>query len=488
MKHNIYSFHKSLVCLCLIAAFFTAQSQNEAINPSRQTAWWTSGNNGTNPVSNFIGTIDARDFVIRTTNTERARVLSGGNFGIGEVNPLDRLHVSNGNIRVGEVVNTVGGAGYGRKLIFSGGNSFGSFNSDNSDELAMVRYNVSDDVTQLRMIIGDNNVYGTSQTDALVIGNNEAGVWYPKVTFRSDGKTTMSRDGIGECCGNDATLALAELTTGAGGTGRRASISFHNGNEIEGTFRATSTAVFGVGYTSGRFQLMNGAGNAINFDLTGGTIFFGNSNSRTETRSNAGLRGDAGALSGFFEYNQTSGNSQDYNYPSGYSGNTWWHLIDSRHSTPGNNFALQFSGNFFDQKLFVRKTNNNAATAWNRVVNTSDANATNGYLMFDVSSRNGAVEGSITAQIVNGTLTLTGFNEGGVNQGIWYSLTNVANAKIMLLITNDDTGNCGGTPKISSTRIFTVTNNGAASNQATDLGCSGSDGNNMSFFIAFNPL
>jgi hypothetical protein len=60
------------------------------------------GNSGTNATNNFIGTTDAVDFVVRTNNVELARVLSTGNVGVGETNPVDRLQVSNGNTRIGE--------------------------------------------------------------------------------------------------------------------------------------------------------------------------------------------------------------------------------------------------------------------------------------------------------------------------------------------------------------------------------------------------
>ena len=57
-----------------------------------------------------------------------------------------------------------------------------------------------------------------------------------------------------------------------------------------------------------------------------------------------------------------------------------------------------------------------------------------------------------------------------------------------ILITNDDDGNCGGTAKISTTRTYSVVNNGGGVNQSTDMGCNSSDGNNMTIFIAYNPL
>jgi len=62
--------------------------------------WLTAGNNGTNPPTNFLGTIDSKAIVFKTANIERARILSGGNMGIGLTNPLQKFDV-NGNINIG---------------------------------------------------------------------------------------------------------------------------------------------------------------------------------------------------------------------------------------------------------------------------------------------------------------------------------------------------------------------------------------------------
>lgn len=45
--------------------------------------WNLSGNSGTNPATNFLGTADATDFVLKTNNIERARINSAGNMAIG---------------------------------------------------------------------------------------------------------------------------------------------------------------------------------------------------------------------------------------------------------------------------------------------------------------------------------------------------------------------------------------------------------------------
>jgi hypothetical protein len=57
-------------------------------------AWSLTGNAGTNPSTNFIGTTDAQDWVIKTNNLERMRVTSNGNVGIGTNSPALRLTTS----------------------------------------------------------------------------------------------------------------------------------------------------------------------------------------------------------------------------------------------------------------------------------------------------------------------------------------------------------------------------------------------------------
>lgn len=61
---------------------------------SEATANWSlTGNSGTNPATNFIGTIDGQPLVVRTNNAERLRVDAAGNVGIGTNNPTAKLNV-----------------------------------------------------------------------------------------------------------------------------------------------------------------------------------------------------------------------------------------------------------------------------------------------------------------------------------------------------------------------------------------------------------
>lgn len=112
----------------------------------------------------------------------------------------------------------------------------------------------------------------------------------------------------------------------------------------------------------------------------GGSFGYGNGThggykSRTESRNDAGL---IASQSGFFE------TASPVNYPSGAS--SWWHLIDVRHSNPTNNYAMQLAGSFFDQRLYFRKTNNNAAQAWSEVLTSSSDNSATANTAWTISA------------------------------------------------------------------------------------------------------
>ena len=63
------------------------------LSPSYVAPWNLLGNSGTNSATNFIGTTDAVDWIVRTSNTERMRVLSSGNVGMGTATPSQPLDI-----------------------------------------------------------------------------------------------------------------------------------------------------------------------------------------------------------------------------------------------------------------------------------------------------------------------------------------------------------------------------------------------------------
>ncbi|EDM43610.1 putative phage tail protein [unidentified eubacterium SCB49] len=63
--------------------------------------WKLTGNAGTVPGTNYLGTSDTKDLVIKTDDTERMRVLNTGEIGVGTTTPSSDFHMLNtGNIGV----------------------------------------------------------------------------------------------------------------------------------------------------------------------------------------------------------------------------------------------------------------------------------------------------------------------------------------------------------------------------------------------------
>lgn len=96
--------------------------------------WLLTGNAGTNPATNFIGTIDARDWQIRTSNTNRVRVTAGGLVGIGTTAPGALLHLEDLYVPGGRNL-LVGDQAYFTDIDVN--NALGIYGNQNTDRLYM---------------------------------------------------------------------------------------------------------------------------------------------------------------------------------------------------------------------------------------------------------------------------------------------------------------------------------------------------------------
>ncbi len=161
--------------------------------------WTIFGNAGTNPTTNFIGTTDARDFVVRTNNVEIMRVTAAGNVGVGTNVPATnvRLHVE------GDATFTIGIAGlalntgvYGSATIANGSGVYG--------------YGANIDA------YGVTGVGGTGRTG--VLGYIDGGaIWY---SANSGGSFTGANTGVygrATAAGGDGVWGISATTTGFGG-------------------------------------------------------------------------------------------------------------------------------------------------------------------------------------------------------------------------------------------------------------------------------
>src|SRR5690349_1161258 len=70
-------------------------------------SWNITGNSGTAPASNFVGTTDNKALVFRTNNIENLRITSDGKVGIGTASPSGSKLQVIGNTRMGSSANYV---------------------------------------------------------------------------------------------------------------------------------------------------------------------------------------------------------------------------------------------------------------------------------------------------------------------------------------------------------------------------------------------
>jgi hypothetical protein len=87
---------------------------------SAAAGWLLTGNSGTSPGTNFVGTTDAQDLVFKTNSVEGYRLTSGGLLGVGVTAPTQKLEV-HGNIKIDS------SGGTASQLQFQ--NPAGTFNS-----------------------------------------------------------------------------------------------------------------------------------------------------------------------------------------------------------------------------------------------------------------------------------------------------------------------------------------------------------------------
>jgi hypothetical protein len=217
------------------------------------------------------------------------------------------------------------------------------------------------------------------------------------------------------------------------------------------------TGEVGIGKTTGILERLDVNGNI----KASGIAYWGNAGSRTEIRANAGDGTANTVKSGFYETADPTPFSA--NWPVG--ANSWWHLLDVRH-VHNNNYALQFSGSFFDQNMYFRKTNSNANQAWTRVLTFNDDMPTYGFIKntfaspgagattfysdsdinFSISDRN--VQFSSVTSSTWDVYAYFEESQGGLTpstRGTRYTSTGAANWQTIFRFDNDAGTGSGGT-------------------------------------------
>ena len=120
--------------------------------------WELAGNSGTNPTNDFLGTTDATDLVLRTNNTQRLRILSGGNVGINLSTPQNLLHVHNGIL---QITNGTTGSGSTAGILIGVNGSSAQFQQQ---ENAPMLFLVNNATARMNIAPGGNVAIGIGST------------------------------------------------------------------------------------------------------------------------------------------------------------------------------------------------------------------------------------------------------------------------------------------------------------------------------------
>ena len=89
-----------IALLTLLVSVASQQSLVDAAKPPPKE-WLTSGNAGSTPLTDFLGTTDSQDLVFKTNGNEAIRIDINGHVGIGTSTPGQLLSLRSGRSKVG---------------------------------------------------------------------------------------------------------------------------------------------------------------------------------------------------------------------------------------------------------------------------------------------------------------------------------------------------------------------------------------------------
>ncbi|MCC5946698.1 MAG: tail fiber domain-containing protein [Bernardetiaceae bacterium] len=243
--------------------------------PPADDAWLLEGN--TVAAGDFIGSLNAEDFIIRTNNTQRVNVTAGGPVSIGLLAPVagDLLSVGEvagaGNIAIagysaGENTGVYGqnvGEGEGVLGINDNENGVGVFGASVANGIGVQGQAVGDGWG----VFGINNadgrgVFGVNTADGFgVLGRNDAngvGVFGQSITDNGFGVY-----GLNNTAGGIASFAFNPVANSTAmavqGQGAPAFVTFATGSAA--TFTGVNRGTFTVTTAAGGNAVIGGAGN-----------------------------------------------------------------------------------------------------------------------------------------------------------------------------------------------------------------------------------
>jgi len=116
--------------------------------------------------------------------------------------------------------------------------------------------------------------------------------------------------------------------------------------------------------------------------------------------------------SGFYDWpNPTTANGWPVN-------GSWHHLLSSTHVNDANYYAMQFSADFYAQNLYYRSTGGSGATAWNKILHSTNFND------YAPTKAGAGATGTWNISILGNANTVTNLNSAQIVSALGYTPVN----------------------------------------------------------------
>lgn len=243
------------------------------------TEWLLSGNTGTSPASDFIGTTDSADFVVRTNDQARMRITGSGNTGIGTSSPSARLDVS-GKIKGDSLQVSSGTPSAGMVLTAADATGNASWQPLPAGNTIWTRTAPRVFLTTLSDSVGIGTSNPLAKFHLVKTGGSDPAMFISSdASFPGEAVSVINsgggRAGIFQVSSSSNTSEALFITTLGSGGALRASTSNNTGPAIKGTTtgNANSAGYFEITNSANSnpafFSSTNGSGEAGSFINSG---------------------------------------------------------------------------------------------------------------------------------------------------------------------------------------------------------------------------
>jgi len=322
-------------------------------------------------ITNSIRTIGTSDNLVIKTGTgfaERFRITSDGKVGIGTTSPYANLDVAS-SLQIGSSVTSsnnfhITAESSGALQFWSGNYGAGTerLRITSSGDVGIGTASPGTKLDVSGSIRSSNQLISTVATGTAPLSVSSTTLVSNLNADLLDGQTGSYYLNYNNLT-NTPTIGNGALTLAVSGTGLSGSASFTANQTGATTFTVTSNAT--NANTASTIVARDASGNfsagTITANLTGTatTATYLNTAFSSSTADNITTR----VNSGFWE---TSTATIAEGWPE--TTNNWYHLLCSTHSTTSNYFSMQFAGSFYDSNsLFYRATTDDGNKSWNRI-------------------------------------------------------------------------------------------------------------------------